>query len=107
MSEEHIPGGLDDADNNDFVQVDPEEPGPLQKVSTTSSTSSRKTQDVAYKQASRTVDESLAAGLSNEDVWMLIRRFNKVRTLNLYSKGNGNDGHSKSTMSRPQTTLPV
>ncbi|PKY01189.1 hypothetical protein P168DRAFT_293026 [Aspergillus campestris IBT 28561] len=77
MSEEHIPGGLDDTDNNDFVQVDPEESGPLQKVSTASTTSSRKTQDVAYRQASRTVEESLAAGLSNEDVWMLIRRFNK------------------------------
>lgn len=86
MSDEHIPGGLDDTDNNDFVQVDPEESGPLQKVSTTSTTSSRKTQDVAYRQASRTVDESLAAGLSNEDVWMLIRRFNKVPTLRLNNR---------------------
>lgn len=39
---------------------------------------STKSLDLHWKPASRTVDETLADGLSNEDLWMLIRRFNKV-----------------------------
>lgn len=31
-----------------------------------------------WKPSSRTVDETLAQGLSNEDLWMLLRRFDKV-----------------------------
>ncbi|KAF7715472.1 Uncharacterized protein PECH_007102 [Penicillium ucsense] len=33
--------------------------------------------NVQWKPASRTVEETLAQGLSNEDLWLLIRRFNK------------------------------
>lgn len=34
-----------------------------------------------WKPSSRVVEESLAQGLSNEDLWMLIRRFDKVCVL--------------------------
>lgn len=46
--------------------------------SSTDSGSSRAKPSVQWKPASRTVDETLAEGLSNEDLWLLIRRFNKV-----------------------------
>lgn len=67
---QEAPGGLnDDADH----LIQPEESGPVAAVAR------RPPQDTRWKPASRTVEENLAQGLSNEDLWMLIRRFNKVR----------------------------
>ncbi|KAF9886740.1 hypothetical protein FE257_011117 [Aspergillus nanangensis] len=70
MSLEHeVPGELEDTDGYDLAQVESEEAGPLQRLPSD--------RNVAWKSSSRTIDEELVAGLSNEDVWMLIRRFNK------------------------------
>lgn len=69
-----MPGELEDTDSYDLAQEEePEEPGPLQRVS-----SSAKSLDIRWRPSSRTVEETLTPGLSNEDLWMLIRRFNKV-----------------------------
>ncbi|KAJ5718599.1 hypothetical protein N7488_004245 [Penicillium malachiteum] len=45
-----------------------------------------------WKQASRVVEEDLAQGISNEDVWMLLRRFNKQ----IYHVRAVKDGKNKS-----------
>ncbi|KAJ5767533.1 hypothetical protein N7533_000116 [Penicillium manginii] len=72
MSQEHeSPGEIEDTDSFEFTQP-PEESGPLQRVTDNP-------RNVQWKPSSRTVEETLAEGLSNEDLWMLIRRFNKVR----------------------------
>jgi hypothetical protein len=74
MSQDHgIPGELADTESHDLVQVEADEPGPLQTP-----VSNGKALDITWKSSSRTIDEDLVSGLSNEDVWMLIRRFNKV-----------------------------
>jgi hypothetical protein len=73
MSLDHEgPHDLDDTDNYDLPQA------PHGSGSGDSVTDRPKTQ---WKPSSRTVEETLAEGLSNEDLWMLIRRFNKVREL--------------------------
>ena len=65
-----MPGQLDD-EGDDLTQTPPEN-GPLQTLSP------RPPPNTQWKASSRQVDETLAKGLSNEDLWMLIRRFNKV-----------------------------
>ncbi|CAG8892135.1 unnamed protein product [Penicillium egyptiacum] len=62
-----IPGELDDESHN-LTQTP--EPGPLQTLSP-------RPPNTQWKASSRRVDETLAKGLSNEDLWMLIRRFDK------------------------------
>lgn len=73
-----IPGELDDTDSYDLAQVESEESGAVQSVTS----DNHKLLRTQWKPSSRTVEESLAAGLSNEDLWLLIRRFNKVRLVN-------------------------
>lgn len=68
-----IPGELEDTDSYDLAQVESEESGPIQPVN-----NGNRLFSTQWKPSSRTVEESLAAGLSNEDLWLLIRRFNKV-----------------------------
>ncbi|KAK9855093.1 hypothetical protein MYU51_003523 [Penicillium brevicompactum] len=63
-----MPGEFDD-DSYDMTQS-PEEAGPL-------ATLSPRLPNTQWKASSRTVEETLAQGLSNEDLWMLIRRFDK------------------------------
>ncbi|KAJ9490942.1 hypothetical protein VN97_g2312 [Penicillium thymicola] len=63
-----MPGQLDD-ESHDLIQT-PEELGPLHALSP-------RPANTQWKASSRAVDETLAKGLSNEDLWMLIRRFNK------------------------------
>lgn len=72
MSHEH-PGDSGDTDSYDLTQVPTEESGqePVKPAI-------EKPPPIQWKLSSRTVDETLAEGLSNEDLWMLIRRFNKV-----------------------------
>lgn len=64
-----MPGQLDD-ESHDLTQT-PEEPGPLQTLSP-------RPPNTQWKASSHKADDTLAKGLSNEDLWMLIRRFNKV-----------------------------
>ncbi|KAJ5129891.1 uncharacterized protein N7515_005930 [Penicillium bovifimosum] len=64
-----MPGEFND-EEHDTAQ-DPEETGPLQTLSP------RRPPGTQWKASSRVVDETLAQGLSNEDLFMLIRRFNK------------------------------
>jgi hypothetical protein len=69
MSLDHeVPGELDDTDSYELPQVPESGPEPVTDRPPT----------LQWKPSSRTVEESLAEGLSNEDLWMLIRRFNKV-----------------------------
>ncbi|KAJ6138913.1 hypothetical protein N7471_005399 [Penicillium samsonianum] len=63
-----MPGQLDD-ESHDLTQT-PEEPGPLQTLSP-------RPPNTQWKASSHKADDTLAKGLSNEDLWMLIRRFNK------------------------------
>ena len=72
MSLDHeVPRELDDTDSFELPQVPESGSGNGEPV-----TDRPQTQ---WKPSSRTVEETLADGLSNEDLWMLIRRFNKVR----------------------------
>lgn len=64
-----MPGQLDD-ESHDLTQ-NPEGLGPLHALSP-------RPANAQWKAPSRAVEETLAKGLSNEDLWMLIRRFNKV-----------------------------
>ncbi|GLI81629.1 hypothetical protein PoHVEF18_010014 [Penicillium ochrochloron] len=69
MSQDHEgPGELEDSDSYDFPQ--PPTRGSTESVN-------RSQQSIQWKPSSRTVEETLAEGLSNEDLWLLIRRFNK------------------------------
>lgn len=70
MSQEHLPGSLDDTGSHDLVRTE-----------TGDSALARNhpnPPEIKYRPSSRTLEETLAEGLSNEDLWMLIRRFNKV-----------------------------
>ncbi|KAJ6188173.1 hypothetical protein N7519_003081 [Penicillium mononematosum] len=62
-----MPGELGD-ESHDLTQAP--EAGPLQTLSP-------RPPSTQWKASSRNVDETLAKGLSNEDLWMLIRRFDK------------------------------
>lgn len=64
-----MPGQLDN-ESQDLTQT-PEELDPFQTLSS-------RLPNTQWKASSRNVEETLAKGLSNEDLWMLIRRFNKV-----------------------------
>lgn len=70
MSQEHLPGSLDDTDSHDLVRT---ETGDSANVR-----NHPNPPEIKYRPSSRTLEETLAEGLSNEDLWMLIRRFNKV-----------------------------
>ncbi|KAJ5198587.1 uncharacterized protein N7498_007704 [Penicillium cinerascens] len=68
MSLDHeIPRELEDTDSYELPQVPGSGPEPV----------TDRQPALQWKPSSRTVDETLAQGLSNEDLWMLIRRFNK------------------------------
>jgi hypothetical protein len=74
MSEMNIPGdfkdGVRDEDRNDATPPsDPGLPGPVVRLDASRNRT---------RPASKATTETLASGLSDEDLWMLIRRFNKV-----------------------------
>lgn len=69
--EQEIPGNFESTDDHDATLA-PGENNSLQIIN-----NNRKASDIKWKQASTTIDEPLASNLSNEDLWMLIRRFNK------------------------------
>ncbi|KAB8275679.1 hypothetical protein BDV30DRAFT_224810 [Aspergillus minisclerotigenes] len=71
-NEQEIPGGFGDTDTHDHALLAPGESNAVQKVN-----NNGKQSDVKWKQASKTVDEQLMPDLSNEDLWLLVRRFNK------------------------------
>jgi hypothetical protein len=73
-----IPGHLED-ESYDLTQT--EEVGPLQSLSP-------RPPNTQWKTSSRKVDETLAQGLSNEDLWMLIRRFDKVGVVSTCAENN-------------------
>lgn len=76
MNNDHeTPGELDHTDSHDLTRVPTEDSFPEPTRASTD-----KPLPTQWKPSSRTVDETLAEGLSNEDLWMLIRRFNKVGT---------------------------
>lgn len=75
MSNDHgSPGELHHAESYDLTRVPTEDSFPEPTRASTD-----KSPPTQWKPSSRTVDETLAEGLSNEDLWVLIRRFNKVR----------------------------
>lgn len=74
MNDGHgTPGEFDDTDSYGLTRAATEDSVPDSIRSRT-----EKLSPTQWKPSSRTVDESLVEGLSNEDLWMLIRRFNKV-----------------------------
>ncbi|GMG11187.1 unnamed protein product [Aspergillus oryzae] len=72
-NEQEIPGGFEDTDTHDHALLAPGESNAVQKVN-----NNGKQSDVKWKQASKIVDEQLMPDLSNEDLWLLVRRFNKT-----------------------------
>lgn len=77
MSHDHEGvGELEDTDSYDLTQVPTEDSG--LDPTTPATPAIERRPPTQWKPSSRAVDETLAEGLSNEDLWMLIRRFNKV-----------------------------
>lgn len=73
MSQDHEGSGeLEDSDSYDLTQV------PTRETRGSTESVNQRQQNIQWKPSSRTVEETLAEGLSNEDLWLLIRRFNKV-----------------------------
>ncbi|EYE98908.1 uncharacterized protein EURHEDRAFT_373989 [Aspergillus ruber CBS 135680] len=72
MSQEHLPGSLDDTDSHDLVRTETGD-----SALATNVRNHPNPPEIKYRPSSRTLEETLAEGLSNEDLWMLIRRFNK------------------------------
>jgi hypothetical protein len=94
---EPISAGLDKSSHNDekrqddnlgptdshvLSQVEPEEDakGLAQKAGVTNDVS-----DIGWGESDK-IEERIVRGLSNEDLWMLIRRFNKVCLLSSHRK---------------------
>ncbi|KAE8373628.1 hypothetical protein BDV26DRAFT_271591 [Aspergillus bertholletiae] len=72
-NEQEIPGGFEDMDAYDHDSLAPlEQSNASQRVD-----NNGKQPDIKWKQASKSIDEQLMPDLSNEDLWLLIRRFNK------------------------------
>lgn len=63
-------------DSHVLSKVDQDEKGLAQKAGQTDTVT-----DVGWNQHPDELDEQIVSGISNEDLWMLIRRFNKVRRL--------------------------
>ena len=95
-----------DRDGNDFIQEESEESEPVpQQISNNRIAAS----NIGQRPPSKTTTEgSLVPELSDEDLWMLIRRFNKVCYVQLvgqwrafesnplqYNNALGVDGYSK------------
>ncbi|PLB53803.1 hypothetical protein P170DRAFT_396493 [Aspergillus steynii IBT 23096] len=80
-AEPGMPGELPDRNASDesldAVQVDHDEATAENETGALQTIPKRKTPYMAYKRSSKVEEEELAEGLSNEDLWMLIRRFNK------------------------------
>lgn len=90
-------------DSHVLSQVEQDEKGLIQKASETSEITDFGWNNLADH------TEPLIAGLSNEDLWMLIRRFDKVflfRNVYIASKTNADMRCSKSIMSKPFLKRP-
>lgn len=74
MSGDHEDSGeLEDSEGYDLTRA------PTTENRGSTESVNQRQQNIQWKPSSRTVEETLAEGLSNEDLWLLIRRFNKVR----------------------------
>ena len=60
-------------DSHILAQIEQDEKGLSQKAGDTSETT-----DIGWNDSGVHLEQSIVAGISNEDLWMLIRRFNKV-----------------------------
>jgi hypothetical protein len=75
-AESAIPEGP--TDSHVLSQVEQDEKGLAQKAGATEEIT-----NVGWGVSPNVIEEPLVAGLSNEDLWMLIRRFDKVRSLTI------------------------
>lgn len=60
-------------DSHALAHAEVEEPGLIHK-----SPDDEHTSDIGWQQQPHEFDEPIVGGIPNEDIWMLIRRFNKV-----------------------------
>ena len=78
--ENEVPGELD-SESYDLARVSSSGSGLAQSPPALPERPANKpppTPATQWKPSAKSVEEPLAEGLSNEDLWMLIRRFNKV-----------------------------
>lgn len=61
-------------DSHVLSQIDQDEKGLSQKASETTEIT-----NIGWDESPKLIEEPLVAGISNEDLWMLIRRFDKVQ----------------------------
>ena len=73
-------------DSHVLSKVDQDDKGLAQKAGQTDTVT-----DLGWNQHADELDEQLVSGISNEDLWMLIRRFNKVLLLRLPLRAPGTD----------------
>lgn len=81
MSQENSDDPTGPTDSHILSQVEQDEKGLAEQAGETTTTT-----DIGWNQAPDDVDGQIVAGLSNEDLWMLIRRFNKACPLPLQEK---------------------
>ena len=81
-------------DSHALAATEPEEKGYAQTHSTSS------VKDLGWHNDSASIPRPLIAGLPNDDLWVLLRRFNKVPPLLSLSNHTTNP-LSKSNMSKP------
>ena len=72
QSSPSVPGTL----QNDTTQPASEHSGPIEYENITPI--NKKTIETEWKPYVKTVEENIVPGLSNDDFWLLVRRFNKV-----------------------------
>lgn len=81
MSQETGDDPTGPTDSHVLSQVEQDEKGLAEQAGDTTTTT-----DIGWNQDPEDVDGRIVAGLSNEDLWMLIRRFNKACALYLEEK---------------------
>lgn len=87
-------------DSHALAATDPEEKGYAQTHSASS------VRDLGWHNDSDSIPRPLIAGLPNDDLWVLLRRFNKVTDLIPFSNSTTNPRPSKSNMSKPPQHPP-
>lgn len=73
MIYQELSGKQGPTDSHAISQIDPDEEGLVQKAGKTKAVS-----DIGWGQSPAAIEQRIMPGLSNEDLWLLIRRFDKV-----------------------------
>lgn len=95
MNNENQPLGEPDTESHDLARVTSSGSGSALSPPALPERPANKpptTPNIQWRPSSKSVEEPLAEGLSNDDLWMLIRRFNKVSSISIPARaGHASD----------------